>query len=159
ATVGVLLDALEVSPGAVPAPVEPSLHATRKTISRITESLARIVREYHPAELLGLGLEDTLRSHARQFAERHALTLDLATEPVEGLLTPDQELHVYRVVQEALANAARHGGGRRVVLALERTTEHLVVTVRDDGRGFDAGAPVEHGVGLATMRERALLLH
>lgn len=159
ATVGVLLDALELSPGALPAAVKPSLVATRRTISRITESLARIVREYHPAELLGLGLEDTLRSHARQFARRYELVLDLDTEPVEGLLGPDQELHVYRVVQEALANAARHGEARRVAVVLERTAEQLVVSVRDDGRGFDAGAPVEHGVGLATMRERALSLH
>jgi PAS domain S-box-containing protein len=160
ATVGVLLDALEVSPGAVPATVEPSLLATRRTITRITESLARIVREYHPAELLGLGLEDTLRSHARQLARRHELTLDLTTEPVgEGLLSPDQELHVYRVVQEALGNAARHGAARRIAVTLARSDEHLVVTVRDDGTGFDAGAHPERGVGLATMRERALLLH
>ncbi len=157
ATVGILLDTLELSPGAVPGAVKPTLTATRETIRQITESLARIVREYHPAELLGLGLADTLRAHVRQFAERHRLQWRCATESVEGLLTPDQELHVYRIVQEALANAARHADAASVELAITLTTEHLLVSVRDDGAGFDPAAPAS-GIGLATMRERAMLL-
>jgi PAS domain S-box-containing protein len=164
ATVGVLLDAIEVGPPAVPDAVRPSLAKTRATITTITESLARVVREYHPAELLGLGLEDTLRAHARHFAERHKLELRLATEPVEGLLTPEQELHVYRVVQEALANVARHARAGAIDVALSRETDRLVVQVRDDGAGI-AGEPpappdegTTGGIGLATMRERATLL-
>jgi signal transduction histidine kinase len=139
--------------------MRPALAQSQTSIRQVTESVARIVREYHPAELLGLGLEDTLRSHARQLAERHGLGLDLETVSVEGLLPPDQELHVYRIVQEALANVVRHGAATRVAVATERTPDHLVVTVGDDGLGFDAGAPGGYGVGLPTMRERALLLH
>jgi PAS domain S-box-containing protein len=150
ATVGILLDTLELSPGAVPDSVKPALGATRAT-------LARIVREYHPAELLGLGLADTLRAHVRQFAERHRLAWHCSTAPVEGLLTPDEELHVYRVVQEALANAARHAQAAAVDIAITRTPEHLRVIVRDDGVGFEPTAPAS-GIGLATMRERAMLL-
>ena len=156
ATVGVLLDAIEIGPPAVPASVRPSLAATRSTIATIGESLARIVREYHPVELLGLGLEDTLRSHARHFAERYKLGLRLATEPVAGL-TPEQELHVYRVVQEALANVARHAGATSVGVTLTREPGRLVVRVRDDGVGFTTDAPTD-GIGVATMRERAMLM-
>jgi two-component system, NarL family, sensor histidine kinase NreB len=160
ATVGVLLNALDASPGAVPRTAKPALATTRATIARIGESLARIVREYHPIELLGLGLEDTLRAHARQFAERHGLALQLTTVPVEGLLTPEQELHVYRVVQEALANAARHARPARIGIELRRADDHLTVTVHDDGVGFDPNhPPAPHGIGLVTMRERAMLMH
>jgi len=158
ATVGVLLNALDMSPGAVAPGVRPALTETRATIARITESLARIVREYHPAELLGLGLEDTLRSHARQLAARHDLALTLAIAPVEGLLTPEQELHVYRVVQEALANAARHARAARVAVRLHRADDRLIVAVEDDGDGFAGADPPAHGIGLVTMRERAMLL-
>ncbi len=153
ATVGILLDALELEAHGVPE----AFRATRATIRRITESLARIVREYHPAELLGLGLADTLRTYVRQLAERHGLRWRFESEPVEGLLAPDQELQVYRVVQEALANAARHAGARRIEVAIAATPEHLAIRVRDDGGGFRVEAPVE-GIGLATMRERATLL-
>jgi PAS domain S-box-containing protein len=159
ATIGVLLDALEVGPGSVPEAVKPALVATRATIAQIIESLARIVREYHPVELLGLGLEDTLRAHARQFAERHKLGLRLATVAVEGSLTPEQELHVYRIVQEALANAAQHARAESVNVCMSRATGGLVVSVSDDGIGFDPDHPPVHGVGLVTMRERAMLMH
>jgi PAS domain S-box-containing protein len=157
ATIGVLLDAIEIGPPAVPESIRPSLAATRSTIGTIAESLARIVREYHPADLLGLGLEDTLRTHARQFADRHKLELRLASERVEALLTPEQELHVYRVVQEALANVARHARATAVSVTLARDGERLAVRVRDDGIGFTVDGPTD-GIGVATMRERATLL-
>ncbi len=165
ATIGVLLDTLDVDPGIVPASAKASLAATRTTIADITESLARIVREYHPAELLGLGLADTVRAHARQLAERHRLALRLNTVRIEGWLTPEQELHVYRIVQEALANTAHHARAESVTIDISRlidatqNTDQLVVVVRDDGVGFDPGGTEGHGVGLATMRERAMLIH
>ncbi len=158
ATIGVLLDALDVSPGVVPDAVKPALAATRATIAQITESLARVVREYHPAELLGLGLADTLRAHTRQFADRHKIVLHLSTVAVEGL-TPEQELHVYRVVQEALANAVHHGRARQVSVTMTRAASGLTVSIRDDGIGFDPARPPDQGIGLVTMRERAMLMH
>jgi len=84
ATVGVLLHTLESTPDAVPPDAQPALAATHTTIRQITESVARLVRDYHPAELLGLGLEDTVRTHARDFARRHALGLRLSTGNVTG---------------------------------------------------------------------------
>ncbi len=164
ATIGVLLDTLELGPAVVPDAARASFTSTRDTIRQITESLARIVREYHPADLLGLGLEDTVRAHARQFGERHKLTMRLATVRVDDRLTPEQELHVYRVVQEALANIARHACATTVTITLARVVDdvpagdQLIVTIRDDGVGFSPAEPVT-GIGLATMRERATLLH
>jgi PAS domain S-box-containing protein len=158
ATVGILLDGLEQTPDAVPASVQPELARTRATIREITESLARIVREYHPVELLGLGLADTLRAYVHQFAERHGLACRFTAAPFDDVLTPDDELHVYRVVQEALANAARHAQARTADVTIARTADHLSVSVHDDGDGFDPNAIHADGIGLATMRERAMLL-
>lgn len=158
ATVGVLLRSLECTPDATPPSTRPALAATLATIRDITESVARIVRDYHPTELLVLGLEDTLHTHARQFAEHHALTLRLATTPVAGVLDHDRELHLYRVAQEALANVARHARASRVLVRLQRHREHVVLTVRDDGIGIAAGRMTAPGLGLVTMRERAELM-
>jgi PAS domain S-box-containing protein len=158
ATVGVLLHTLEQTPGSVPEEARPALEATHTTIRQITESVARIVRDYHPAELLGLGFEDTVRAHARQFAHRHSLALRLATVPVAGLLPPDHELHIYRIVQEALANVAHHARARRVALRLTRQRQRLVLTVRDNGVGFAPERSRASGLGLVTMRERAELM-
>jgi PAS domain S-box-containing protein len=159
ATVGVLLHALAQTPGSVAEEVRPALAQTHASIQQITESVARIVRDYHPAELLGLGLEDTLRSHVVQFTQRHRLALELATTATNGLLDYEQELHLYRIAQEALANVARHAQARRVVVRLKQQSGNLVLTVRDDGIGFTPDdSRAGGGFGLVTMRERAELM-
>jgi PAS domain S-box-containing protein len=159
ATVGVLLHALEQTPGAVAEEMRPALAATHASIRQITESVARIVRDYHPAELLGLGLEDTLRAHVLQFTQRHRLALELATVSTAGLLDHEQELHLYRIAQEALANVAHHARAHRIVVRLKLQQGRLVLVVRDDGLGFTPEASrASGGLGLVTMRERADLM-
>jgi PAS domain S-box-containing protein len=157
ATVGVLLHALADAPETA-ALAHPDLAATSATIRQITESVARIVRDYHPAELLGLGLEETLRTHARQFTQRHGLALRLSTGAVDDLLSDEQALHLYRIVQEALANVARHASAQRVSVRLARHGARVVAAVVDDGLGFDPARTRSGGLGLVTMRERAELI-
>lgn len=160
ATVGVLLHALEQTPGSVADEMRPALAQTHASIRQITESVARIVRDYHPAELLGLGLEDTLRGHVVQFTQRHHLALELATTSTAELLDHEQELHLYRIAQEALANVAYHAHARRVVVRLKLIGSRLVLTVRDDGIGFTLDTSrASGGLGLVTMHERAELMH
>jgi two-component system, NarL family, sensor histidine kinase UhpB len=154
----VLLYTLANTPDAVPPEARPALAATHATIRQITESVARLVRDYHPAELLGLGLEDTVRTHAHEFARRHDLGLRLSTSAVGGLLSPEHELHLYRIVQEALANVARHAAARNVTLRLSRERRCVTASVRDDGVGFAPGTACATGLGLVTMRERAELM-
>ncbi len=158
ATVGELLRSLEGTPDPIPPDARPALDATLTTIRGITESVARIVRDYHPAELLGRGLEETLRTHAQQFAQRHALTLDLHMAGVAGLLDGQRELHLYRIAQEALANVARHARASRVAVSLRRERRDVVLTIRDDGIGLTPGRAAAPGLGLVTMRERAELM-
>jgi len=75
-------------------------------------------------------------------------------------LPPDTSINLYRIIQEAITNAHRHGGARRVHVALKATSNHgIVVSIHDDGRGsvwFDDARPV--GAGILGMRERAALL-
>jgi two-component system sensor histidine kinase UhpB len=72
-------------------------------------------------------------------------------------LTPEQELVVYRVAQEALTNALRHSGARALRFSLRADGQDVVLTVEDDGRGFDP-ALVSSASGIRGMRERALLV-
>jgi signal transduction histidine kinase len=72
-------------------------------------------------------------------------------------LSPDLETGVYRIVQEALTNAAKHGEATHASVSLAEDDGRVHVTVRDDGRGFDPGAGTA-GFGLAGMRERVELL-
>jgi signal transduction histidine kinase len=65
-------------------------------------------------------------------------------------------LALFRIAQEALANAARHGGAKQATVSLERTATSVVLTVADDGKGFDVHAARQNGgLGLVSMEERA----
>jgi two-component system, NarL family, sensor histidine kinase UhpB len=75
-----------------------------------------------------------------------------------GLLDIDREIEVYRIVQEALGNAMRHAEAVSIWLSVDGEAGGLAVRVGDDGRGFDLPAGDHAGLGLAGMRERALVL-
>jgi signal transduction histidine kinase len=108
----------------------------------------------------------TLSAALQRCAERAALEsgvpIEVALEPVEAELSPEIELCLLRAAQEALRNAVRHGAPRSVRLALARSDQRIVLTVEDDGAGFDPAAvqPVgtENGHGLDVMTRRAARL-
>jgi PAS domain S-box-containing protein len=158
ATIDDLLDTLEQTPGAVEADLQPTLAATHTTVRQITESVARLVHHTHPAELLGQGLEQTVRTHAQAFALRHGLALRLATVPLGSSLSAEHELHLYRIVQEALTNVSRHAGATQVTVHLARRRRRVVLTIVDNGAGFDPTQPRLSGLGLTTMRERVEMM-
>ncbi len=158
ATVGVLLHALAQTPGAVNEGMRTALETTLASIGQITESVARLCREYHPAELLGLGLEETLRAYVREFSRRHGLACRLSTTPPSVPLEGEQELHLYRIVQEALTNVSRHARARRVTVRLHERAQTLVLAVQDDGIGFAPELAEARGLGMVTMRERAAIM-
>jgi signal transduction histidine kinase len=84
--------------------------------------------------------------------------LHAAGLPNPLLLQPAAEVALFRIVQEALANAARHSRARRVDVTLARAGEELEITVADDGDGFDAASSPDPGsFGLMGMGERARL--
>lgn len=158
ATVGVLLHSMAQTPGAVAEAMRPALQTTLTTIGQMTESVARLCREYHPAELLGLGLEGTLRAYVREFARRHGLVCRLSTAELDDALGSEQELHVYRIVQEALANVARHARAEQVTVRLVRRAQTMLLAIHDDGIGFVSAGAGARGLGLTTMRERAAIM-
>src|SRR5262249_35020090 len=73
-------------------------------------------------------------------------------------LNADVEIQLYRVAQEALNNVAKHAGATSVSVSLERTDSTVVLTISDDGRGFNLKVGQNDGVGLVGMRERAQIV-
>jgi two-component system sensor histidine kinase UhpB len=119
--------------------------------------LLQLARHLRPTALDDHGLLPALSAHVRRFAGQTGIETELSTRGEIADLTPDQEIAVYRVAQEALANVARHAGAAHVRVELD-TTEHAVeLRVRDDGRGFDQGGR-RRGLGLDGMAERARLV-
>jgi signal transduction histidine kinase len=99
-----------------------------------------------------------MASQVRRFADQTGIKADLNTTGVGSKLQPDEEIAIYRIAQEALANIARHADARLVEVDLRANEAGGVqLTVRDDGRGFETGRSTR-GLGLGGMAERARLV-
>lgn len=106
------------------------------------------------------GLVPTLHAYLERYREMSGIEARLETsEAIEACkVPPSAEIQILRIVQEALANVRKHARAGRATVSFDAAGEDLVITVSDDGRGFDPGALVRTGwprFGLQTMRERA----
>jgi signal transduction histidine kinase len=120
------------------------------------DELRSVVFELRPASLEAEGLAQALRKHVdvlRRVSGR-AIELRIAAPPPLGAPAAGQ---VFRIAQEALQNALRHAEAERIEVRLEDGAGRLVLTVADDGRGFDPSAPIlrSRRLGLTSMEERA----
>jgi PAS domain S-box-containing protein len=122
--------------------------------------LRRLITELRPASLDTIGLEAALQALAEQHEHSANLRVDCDFDlprDEESRPTPILETAVYRLVQEALNNVAKHSMARRADLTVRATRGAIEIEVRDDGVGFEPTL-VREGFGLVGMRERAALL-
>jgi two-component system sensor histidine kinase UhpB len=156
ALTGVLLR-LEATAQDAPPALRDELRETQGVATQAMGELVRLARELRPVALDDLGLGAALRTQLDDFGRRAGLETSL-TIPAAGLddLDADEQIVVYRIVQEGLSNVARHAGAQSVRVEVERPPGGTVVRLADDGTGFapNAAAP---GLGLKGMRERAVL--
>jgi signal transduction histidine kinase len=129
------------------------------------ESIAELAGQAHaelravidgltPPELAAGGLVSSVRAYAVLAGRTHGT--DVAVQAAElPPLESQQDTAIYRVAQEAISNALRHSGAEHVTVTLSCRRRAVVLEVRDDGVGFDPGAPPQAGLGLTSMRERA----
>jgi two-component system, NarL family, sensor histidine kinase UhpB len=132
-------------------------HASQQLAST-TEELRALARGMRPPTLDMLGLLAAVKAHARFLAESSNIRIEVYGDPVDRLLSPESELALYRLVQEALANVVRHSGARTATLEIGTRSDMVVATIEDDGRGFHVAETMagQHGLGLFGMHERAL---
>jgi signal transduction histidine kinase len=136
------------------------LNDLRTLAARTIEELRRLAMDLRPSALDSLGIVPALRWYTQQCAERTGLDIQfLAGEKYERL-SPETEITLYRVAQEGLNNAIRHGRAHKIVLLLERDIRMNAVrlTITDNGTGFNAAA-LDRGLGLVGIRERVELLN
>jgi two-component system sensor histidine kinase UhpB len=154
ALTGVLLR-LEAARESAPPALESELAETRSLANQAMEELLSLARQLRPTALDDLGLKAAIASQVEEIGRQVEATFHAEGDFSD--LDDDVQLVVYRVAQEALSNAIRHGDAGSIAVSLKGTAEGVELRVSDDGRGFSF-ADAEGGLGIAGMRERALLV-
>ena len=133
----------------------------REIAAQAIDEVGRLARGLHPTVLDDLGLGVALSRYAAEYAKTHNIAVDLALDEIDSASLPSAvQMALYRILQEALTNVARHSGARGVTIRFARSAAALEVAVTDDGCGFDAEAVAvsSRRLGIQSMRERAAML-
>ncbi len=137
--------------------VEDQIELVRNQVSEALTSLRRLAAEMRPPALDGLGLTSAVRNLTESAGLMKGLNVDFESSDLRGHLQPAAEAVVYRILQEALTNVARHSEAENVSVTISKRDDEVIAMVEDDGKGFDLDET--DGLGLLGMRERIELIN
>ena len=131
----------------------------RKRIIDISTDVQMMSHELHSAKLIYLGAALAMKGFCREFGEHHKFEIEFESRDLPRQLPPDVSLCLFRVLQEALHNAAKHSGVKRFDVQLWGTSGNVHLTISDLGSGFDTEAAMKgRGLGITSMQERLKLV-
>lgn len=133
--------------------------SAQSIIKQVEGEIRRVVHDLHPPALDELGLPAALRRLGDEFGRLHGIHCTVTAGGVPGVEVPNRAaIDLYRLAQEALHNVSEHADATRVDVELRVEEHRVVLSVRDDGRGFEPAevTPTANGhLGLTSMRQRA----
>jgi signal transduction histidine kinase len=133
----------------------------RGVVVKAIDEVGRLARGLHSSVLDDHGLGVALERYAAEYSRTRNIAVNLALNESDIDLPPAVQLAVFRIIQEAITNVARHAAASTISIRVARSATGLEATVADDGRGFDtdtASLSSEVHLGLHSMRERAAIL-
>jgi two-component system sensor histidine kinase NreB len=131
---------------------------TVTVVDQTIEGIRRIIAKLSPLVLEELGLIAAIRKEAKDFTKRTGVRTRVAVSDTVGRLSNQTETAVYRVIQEALHNVAKHANAKNVTLQMNRDGDRISLVIQDDGVGITHGPVAGRNFGLAGMRERVAML-
>jgi PAS domain S-box-containing protein len=131
----------------------------RKDTSEISNDIQALSHELHSPRLELLGLVAAMRGFCKEFSNHQKVEIDFKSHDLPGPVPPDISLCLFRVLQEALHNSAKHSGAQRFEVQLWGTSDEIHLRVSDSGAGFDLETAMKsRGLGLTSMQERLQLV-
>jgi signal transduction histidine kinase len=160
------LSALERDASSLAAPLAKRISDSIEMANRCTTEIRTISYLLHPPLLDEMGLASALALYAQGFAERSGISVELNISEDFGRLPVDNEIAIFRIVQQGLANIHRHSGSRVAKIEIDQDAEEVTMKIQDQGRGIAPGILREInsgtrlvGVGIAGMRERTRVMN
>lgn len=148
--------------GELPAEHSQKVHAHLNDCETLLYSTGQLIRDVmadlRPPGLEELGLLAALTEYARHLASISGFSAVVSGTEVTPRLPPETEITLFRIAQEALINVAKHARATEATIALDAGPDKVIMTISDNGRGFDAAAKLSRAstsLGMVSMRERA----
>lgn len=152
-----LLLRLEAARSQAPPDLAAEIAETQLLANQAMQELLALARQLRPTALDDLGLKAAVASDVDQLGRQTGIMTSFESDGDMSGLTPDVQIVLYRVAQEATQNAVRHSGAEHIRVQLRSDEGHTELTVSDDGRGYSFD-DASSGLGILGMRERALLV-
>jgi len=142
-----------------PSEIEERVRKLRKRTAEISNDVQALSHELHPSKLEYLGVVAGMTSWCKEFSEGQEIEINFKAE-VGSAIPFEIGITLFRILQEALHNAAKHSGVKRVDIELAEQPKEIHLTISDEGKGFDVEqARRGKGLGLASMEERVRLVN
>jgi PAS domain S-box-containing protein len=152
---------LEQQPPLLPEFIGKALEPVREQLERLSDDLHNLAYRLHPSLLHHAGLQPAIEDHIHEVAKRTRLFVSLKANPVSDSLPMDLSTCLFRVLQESLQNVVKHACATEATVKLSGSSKGVGLSVKDNGKGFDASDKSAHhkGLGLTSMQERLRLLN
>ncbi len=139
------------------------LQKTHDSTVQIHAEISRIIADLRPTQLDTLGLVAAIRQHIYSNVASRGINVHFDLDNVERQLLPEEELSIFRWAQGAVGNIIQHAQAENVEVSLKQREEKLILTISDDGKGFEIDRLTEmrekgRGYGLLNMKERMILI-
>jgi signal transduction histidine kinase len=139
----------------------PEVEAANHVVKLVEEAIDlthNLARGLHPVDLEGENFLDSFRELAANISERFKIRCEFECPSPSRIRAPEGAIHLYRIAQEAINNAIKHGKAKEIVIRLEKKDGRIVLSVQDDGPGFSESARNGPGMGLRIMAYRASVI-
>ena len=135
------------------------IEEAREEVISIATDVQELSHRLHPARLQHLGIAAAAAELCREVSRDRAVEISFNAEGVPEGVSRNVAVCLYRVAQEALQNAIKHSGTRKIDVTLRGGVDHIELIVRDFGAGFEVSTTERRGLGLTSMQERARAVH
>ncbi len=157
------LESLENMTSLEQSQLKEKLKNTKSLVVRALEDMRRLTLDLRPSVLDDLGLVPAIRTYAQTRLKAMGIQVALESKGLSERLAPAVEISLFRIIQEAIHNIAKHSGAHNVRIRLEVKSGKITAIVEDDGKGFDVKAVFKsrigtQSLGLLGIKERATLL-
>ena len=134
---------------------------TKDMVDQVIEEVRAISRDLHPFQLQEMGITRAIKHTLTQVDENTPLFISSEIENIDNLFPPEQEVNIYRIVQESLNNIIKHAEAEASRVSVVKLDKTVLISIKDNGKGFEYSDKLQESrsLGLKTLLERTKVLH